>query len=556
MDGQPREVQPKVFNLLCYLIEHRERVIDKDELLDKLWAGTVVTESSLSQSIRKARALVGDDGNRQEVIRTVQRRGYRFVARLERDGTAATTESPSIEAQDSPPAYSIAVMPFANMSAEPENAYIADGISEELLNLLARIPQLRVAARTSSFALRDSGEDARDIGRRLKVGHLIEGSVRKAGNRVRVTVQLIETSGGYHLDSRNFDRTLEDIFALQDDIAAAVVRKVAPALLGDDMVHSPSINADAYTLYLQGRHQYRLDTPESYRQATALFEQAIALDGGFAPAWDLLGMVLIRQADIGVAGGELHQRGRGAVEHAAELDPTLPEVHSHLAWIAMTQDWDFSVAGEHIERGLALAPNNATVLTQAGALAFIRGDMAQSVALRERALALDPVSRGGHHNLGSALLNAGRADESQAMFRRALDIAPDYIGGWFYCALPSLVAGDPAQALELFARERDRGWGLEGRAMALHSLGQQAESDAALAQLIDEFGDDMIYQLAEAHAWCGYSDEAFDWLQRAFDLRDVGLVELKTNPLLAALHEDPRWAEHLDRLGLFDVVAD
>lgn len=561
-DGQRVEVQPRVFDLLTYLLQHRDRVIDKDELLEQVWTGTVVSETSLSQSIRKARALVGDDGERQQIIRTVQRRGYRFVAPVSVAGSDAAgqhrsaTTPPAAQTTDtanktSPPPYSIAVLPFTNMSSDPDNDFFADGLAEELLNLLARIPQLRVAARTSSFAFRDSRTDVREIGEQLTVANVLEGSVRKAGDRIRVTAQLIETATGYHLSSQTFDRTLDDIFQLQDDIAAAVVKQLTPALFGQIPANATKIHPDAYTLYLRGRHQYRQSSPEGFANAIQSFQQALAIDPGLAAAWDLLGMVYIRQADMGLQPLEVcYDRGREAIEKAIAVDPSLAEAHAHLAWITMVYDWNFVAAERHINQALALDPRNYTALAQAGALAFILGRLEQCVAIREQALSLDPVGRGGYHNMGSALLNSGRLAEAEAMFQRALSNSPDYMGGWFYRGLPALLRGDAEAALASFAREMDPGWQLEGRVIANFTLGRNSDSDAALTQLTQRFSADMSYQLAEAHAWRGEIDPAFDFLDRAYEVRDGGLVEMLTNPLLVKLHDDPRWSRMLQRLGL------
>ena len=546
-DGRGVPTQPKVFDLLVYLVENRDRVVDKDELLAEVWSGTVVSETSLSQSIRKARALVGDDGERQDVIKTVQRRGYRFVADLFED-----EPTPSIAvAPAAAPEHSIAVLPFANMSSDAENEYFADGLAEELLNLLARVPMLHVAARTSSFAFRDTRLDVRAIGQRLNVAHVLEGSVRKAGNRIRVTAQLIEAATGYHLASQTFDETLDDIFQVQDDISAAVVQHLMPKLFGGEVPSQARINPAAYNLYLQGRHAYRQTTRESFEAAIKAFQQALEIDPGLAVAWDLLGMVYIRQGDVGIAPvAEANRRGREAIERAVEIDPSLVEGHAHLAWISMTYDWDFPAAQAHIDRALALDPRNYAALAQAGALAFVLGGLTQSVSLREQALSMDPVGRGGHHNLGSALLNGGRYEESEAVFLRALSISPDYIGGWFYCGLPVLLGGDPGRALDVFSREVDEAWRLEGQSIANWLLGNTTESDEQLKQLVSRFGDDMVYQMAEVHSMRGEVDEAFAWLDRAYTVRDGGLVEMLTNPLLAHLHQDERWTPLLARVGL------
>jgi serine/threonine-protein kinase len=243
-------------------------------------------------------------------------------------------------------------------------------------------------------------------------------------------------------------------------------------------------------------------------------------------------------------------RGRQAIEKATGIDAGLVEAHAHLAWISMTFDWDFTAAQGHIDRALSLDPRNYSALAQAGALAFVLGRLEQSVALREQALSLDPVGRGGYHNMGSALLNSGRYDEAEAMFQRALSISPDYIGGWFYRGLPALLRGDTLAAMACFEREHDPGWRLEGLAMAYWRIEQFADSDAAVSEITQRFPDDMSYQLGEIHAFRGEPDLAFDWLNRAVAIRDGGVVEMLTNPLMVGLHDDSRWLTLLQQVGL------
>ncbi|HVJ29546.1 MAG TPA: winged helix-turn-helix domain-containing protein, partial [Gammaproteobacteria bacterium] len=279
--GELLEAQPKAFDLLVYLIENRDRVVDKDELLQQLWSGSVVSDSALTQIVRKARSLAGDDGDRQAVIHTVQRRGFRFVAVVEGQGGGEATAGPA--RADATVEPSVAVLPFADMSPEHDQEYFCDGMVEEIITELTRVPGLRVAARTSSFAFKHRADDVREIGRRLGVSTVLEGSVRKAGDRLRVTAQLIDAATGFHHWSERWDRTIEDMLAIQAEIGqqiAAVLRgaphgrseRSAVTFTGDDL-------CDRAFAYLNRTSQ------RSQRFAMDLFQQALALDPKSVRAW-------------------------------------------------------------------------------------------------------------------------------------------------------------------------------------------------------------------------------------------------------------------------------
>jgi TolB-like protein len=243
--GVVAEPQPKAFDLLLYLIAHRERVVDKDELLAKIWPGVVVSDSALTQALRKARAMVGDDGERQTVIRTIQRRGFRFVADLEEARPAAEAPATSSAAAPASAAAPVAVLPFVDMSPARDHEYFCDGMAEEVINALTRAGQ-RVVARTSAFAFKNRPDDVREIARKLGVTRVLEGSVRKSGERLRVTAQLIDAGSGFHLWSSSWDRRVEDMFAIQDEIALSIAASMGPA-------QSPTSPITAAELHRRGR---------------------------------------------------------------------------------------------------------------------------------------------------------------------------------------------------------------------------------------------------------------------------------------------------------------
>jgi tetratricopeptide (TPR) repeat protein len=379
--------------------------------------------------------------------------------------------------------------------------------------------------------------------------------VRWSGERVRITAQLIEVESGYHLWSETYDRTLDDIFLVQDEIAAAVVDALKVTLLGATTRPAPrvatTVNAEAYTLYLLGRHLYRQSTPQAYVGAVEKLLACLEIDPEYAPAWDTLGIVYTRQADHGILPvDEAYRKARAAVEKALAIDPNLAEAHAHLSWIAMNHDWDLAEADRHARRALALEPGSYVPLAQAATLAFVLDRLDESIAMREHALSRDPVSRGGHHNLATAYYYAGQAVPAEAMYRKALALSPGYLAGNFYLGLTLLAQGRWEDALQAFENEHDEGWRLEGLALALHAIGRSAEAAAALAQLHQEHATDMAYQIAEVHAYRGETDAAFDWMERAYTQRDGGLLDMKNNPLLAGLRADPRWEAMLRKVGL------
>jgi tetratricopeptide (TPR) repeat protein len=296
---------------------------------------------------------------------------------------------------------------------------------------------------------------------------------------------------------------------------------------------------------------YRQSTAESYTKAVEKLEQCLEIDANYAPAWDTLGMVYTRQADHGILPVDAaYAKARAAVEKAVALDPQLAEAHAHLSWIAMNHGWNLAEADRHAKRALALAPGSYTVLAQAATLAFVLDRLDESIAIREHALSRDPVSRGGHHNLGTAYYYAGRPVPAETMYRKALGLSPGYLAGQFYLGLTLLAQNKPADALAAFEKERDEGWRLEGLALAYHALGKADEAAAALTELQTKFASDMAYQIAEVHGYRGELDAAFDWMERAYAQRDGGLLDMKNNPLLTKLHQDPRWEAMLRKIGL------
>jgi serine/threonine protein kinase/Tfp pilus assembly protein PilF len=466
---------------------------------------------------------------------------------------------------------SIAVLPFANRSREAEDEYFSDGLADELLNVLGKIKGLRVTARTSSFQFKGTTDDIASIGAKLDVASILEGSVRKAGRRIRVSVQLVRVSDASHLWSETYDRLLEDIFAVQDDIAQSVVKELRTTLLGEEAGSDAGAEAkadvaqaakgratdpEAHRLYLQARYLIDRMTREDMTKAIEYLKEALKLDPNYALAWSELGFAYTREVGFGwvpvVEGFEGFGRARESVARALALEPDLPEAHAQMAWIQMYRDRDWRGAEASYARALSLAPGNALALSGAGVLAYDLGRLEESVGLYRRALEQDPLSSATYNRLGLALLRLDRFEEAEAAFRKALELAPQRGATRLALAEVLLAQGRAEEALRTTTEDPALWARLSGQAIVHHALGHRKESDASLKELIEKFAGTAALQVAEVCAARGEADAAFEWLERAYATEDPGLSEMKTSHLFRSLHRDPRWGAFLKKMGLED----
>jgi len=446
------------------------------------------------------------------------------------------------------PDRSIAVLPFVNMSSDVEQEYFSDGLSEELLNLLAKVPELRVAARTSSFSFKGQNLEIPEIAERLQVAHVLEGSVRKSGNQVRITAQLIQADGGYHLWSETYDRKLDDVFVIQDEIAAQVVEQLKVTLLGEGP-KTVETDPEAYSLVLQARYLARRSTPESWTQAIDLYQKALAIAPDYAAAWAGLGDAYGSQAFGGVVPFEEgFRRAREAVDRALEIDPNYAPAHAQLGLIAEAVDGDRAAAARHYERALMLAPTDTGILRDAAAQVRRLGRLDESITMLEYVTARDPVDPAARQNLGLAYLWSGRVDDAIASYRTALTLSPGRLSTQYWIGLALLIKGEPEAALDAFAKEAsDEEYRVKGAALALHDMGRQAEFEAAFADLRERWGDRWPSEIAQVYAWTGDPDSAFEWLDKSVAQNEDGLNEQFANVLYKPLHDDPRWATFRER---------
>ena len=488
-------------------------------------------------------------------------REVRAFAVAPASGADDTPDALPLRRETVPP--SIAVLPFVNLSRDEENEYFADGLADELLNVLAKIGGLRVASRTSAFYFKGKDVDIPTVARKLNVATVLEGSVRRSGQRIRITAQLIDAASDSHLWSQAYDRTLEDIFAVQSDIANAVVAELRAALLGgrrgtgtsrdvfaevQAAARGRSDDPGAYRLYLQGRFYVLRITEEDVARGVGFYRQALDRDPAFALAWAGLSRAYHSQAGRGwLAVADGMEQARAAARTALELEPELPEGHIALGWVLADYDWDWKGAKAELDRACALAPGDGDVHRASASLAMQVGRLEEAIALARRAVALDPLSKPAHVVLGDCYMRAGRLDDAVASLQLALDLAPNAGITHYILSCARLLQDRPDEALEEAEREAIPYLRSLCVALAQHTRGDAAASDAALRRLSDECG--VSFQIAAAHAWRGEVDAAFDWLERAYRERDAGLGELVAYPLLRALHSDPRWFALMRKMG-------
>jgi len=441
-------------------------------------------------------------------------------------------------------AASVAVLPFVDLSPQRDQEYFAIGLAEELVNSLVRLPDLRVAA----YKLR-AGEDPRAIDPRavaseMRVGSVLEGSVTKAGNRVRIRVQLTRVPSGYNLWSDSYDRTLDDIFAVQDDIARSVASALQVTLLAAD--RSPRQGKpEAYNLVLQAQYLRTTGGREGAEKALALLQQAAAIDPRNARVFAELSRVYLLRASEGQSSEADYGASWKAAAHAVEIDPTLADAHQALGWFSMVKNWDWPAADASFKRALALEPRNVRALRSAAALAGTLGRFDEAIALGQRAAELEPTNASIYYNLAILQRKGGRLDAALVNGRRALELDPNLTNAHFQIGAVYLLKGNLEDAMREFERESDDVARARGLAMGHATAGHAADSDRYLAALVERHRQDAAREIAQVYAWRNDRDKAFEWLDRAYAQRDVGLAELKGEPLFRNLEGDPRWTAFL-----------
>jgi adenylate cyclase len=515
-DGVAIPIEPRTFDLLLYLIAHRDRAVGKDELQNNVW-GTIVSDAALTRAIMKVRKAVGDDTNSSSIIKTVPRFGYRFVANIENTPVENVTADLSRRG--------IAVLPLANMSGDPENSYFSDGIAEEILNLLARIPELRVASRTSSFAFRDSQKSLREIADALNAEIVLEGSVRKSGNRVRITMQLINAEDDSHLWSEIYDRELTDIFAVQAEIAGQVVGALTRGEAGDIPIYTATSSGRAYEYYLRGRQLSHEWDRGRLLQAKNMYEQAIALDPDYAKAWAGLADIASLTYMWWAQSDEMLELADSASQRALQLDSSLAESHTARAF-ALTLLNSFDAATESFKRAIELDP----LLYEAWYL-FARSRFAE-----------------------------GELKEAARLFEKAAEVQPDEFQATCLAATAFTALGDTENTKRVAAKgvlraerhlslnpEDTRAWTLGGSTLA--DIGEHERAIEWINKAIEIAPDDVsvLHNAGCFFASNGDTERALDCFEKRLAQADIYQAWIDNDTDFDSIRNNPRFLKMLEK---------
>ena len=594
-------------DVLVYLGRRAGEVVSVDDLRAEVWTGVIVTPDSVYRAINAIRRAFGDDPRSPQYVANVPRRGYRLiapVAALGGSGNAAAADATGIppaaqprtrpralpgrrlwrivpiaaavlgaaalgsgawmlHAPPAPPAApgalgdkSIAVLPFTDMSAEHDQSYFADGLTEEVLDLLTRVPDLKVIARTSSFSFRDSSADVPTIARKLHVAHVLEGSVRKSGDHLRITTQLIRADTGMHLWSESYDRELRDVFEVQDEIAAAVVAALRIQLLPSGRASGlpRTTSMVAYNEYLLGREFQNRGTSDGFRQAADAYRRAIALDSSYAPAYAGLALSDLIVADESGTTTARIGPALAAADRAITLAPDQADGYSARGYLRYAYAWDWSGAQSDFHKALAREPGDSTHWRRYADLLAATGRLREAIAAGRNATALDPLSAPAWGNLGMYLAAHGDHADAERALRRALDLAPDSPFALNGLATLKLLDGHSEEARSLFQRISLEGFRLTGTAMAEHSLGHARESRQALDEALARTAEGWAYEIAETYAWRGEQEHSLEWLERACTQHDAGVTAILADPLLHAVRTGPRYQALVRRLNLLHIT--
>jgi TolB-like protein len=473
-----------------------------------------------------------------------------YVAQEKPVATTSLAPAAGVPARSTITENSVAVLPFADMSEKKDQEYFADGLSEEILNLLAGIPTLSVIGRTSSFQFKGKNDDLRAIGAKLGAAYVLEGSVRRSGDRVRVTAQLIGTHDGVRRWSNSYDRSFGDVLKLQGELATGVARALDITVGSDTLQsHNASRNPEAYDLYLRGLHAADRYDREGFEAAVNHFQQALDLDPSFAAAATGLGRMLVYQAEFGFAPVvETYERARHSLETAIRLDPNSGMAHAWLGWVHTAYDWDWPAAAVEVNEALRLSPRDAIVLNCAARLSEALGHWDEAIRQLHSSIARDPLHPGTNNILSAVYARAGRLAEAEATERRVLELSPTYASAPYNLAVVLLALGRRDEALKVM-QQATHGR-VQGLTLIYYALGRKADSDAQLAALTREHASDDAFSIAESHAYRGETDEAIRWLDRAYAQKDPSLYLVKGDLRLKNLEPDPRYKAFLHKMKL------
>jgi TolB-like protein/Tfp pilus assembly protein PilF len=543
--GQPVHLRPRVFDTLLVLIQHKGDVISKDDLMRAVWPDTAVEENNLSQNISTLRRVLGENRGENRYIATVPGQGYRFIPPVEVSGGTPLAAEPT----------SIVVLPFANLSSDSESEFFADGVTEEIINALAQIKNLRVVARTSAFSFKGKQVDLRTVGATLNAGNVLEGSVRKSGDRVRIVAQLINAADGYHIWSERYDRELRDIFEVQDEIARTIADRLKVTLgpeKAEILVRSETKNLEAYQLYLKGRFHWNKRSADGLQKAIEYFQQAIGKDPGYSVAYaglaDAYNLISFRNV---LAPHAVMPKAKAAATKALEVGANRAEPYVSLAYASFTYDRDWPAAARHFERARTLNP--AYVMGHAFYPLYLSscGRSAESLSIAHRALELDPAAAAVSHVLAVQLYLARFFDQAVAQCQQTLELDLNYEPAYAVLGQVYSLTGKYEEA----AVEFEKSLAVTQRsAWVLALLGYTRARSGARGQAMDIIEEiratskrSFVSALCFALVYAGLEedDQAFPWLAKACDERHNRLAYLKVEALWDPLRSDSRFTQLL-----------
>ncbi|MEX3894093.1 winged helix-turn-helix domain-containing protein [Paraburkholderia sp. BR10954] len=558
--GRTVRVEPKVMKVLVCLAQHPGDTVSKEQLFQAVWPRTVVTEDVLKRCIAALRRAFDDDARDPRVIETISKQGYRLVAPV---AAGSTTPAPTESVIND----SIVVLPFVNMSAHPEHEYFADGITEEIIDALAQIQELHVVARSSAFSFKGKHIDLRIVGEQLNVRTVLEGSVRRADNRLRITAQLVSAVDGYHLWSEHYDREMKDVFAIQEEIAQAIVErlKISFPWGRKNLVNPRTPNLEAYESYLKG-HALLYKRGPAISRALACCQRAVDLDPGYALAWADLADCYSMLCFYGFAAPQAFMpKAIEAARHAVALDSSLAEAHCVLALTALLWTWNTAEAEREFLCALQLNPKYISALGWYGSayLQFSEGRLAEGMEQARLALAADPLSAYAHALYALTCTVAGKTGEGVEVSGRAIQLDPEsFLANWvLQMALlvngqfeASIVAGESALAMS-----GRHPWSMAWLAVALASLGKATEAEAIYAEMQARARREYVTPTSLAIAACAVAreDEAICYAREAYEIRDTNLFYFSRYfPLSYRLYRYPKFCEIIAQMGRSDWLRD
>jgi TolB-like protein/DNA-binding winged helix-turn-helix (wHTH) protein/thioredoxin-like negative regulator of GroEL len=588
---ETQKLEPRTMRLLMCLAESAGEVVSIDRLLTEVWSGVVVGSASVYEAVSQLRKILGDVDPKPTYIATVPRKGYRLLASVQRGTAPAETPRSSIDLRKTATprrvwvaagavvvlaltaAYfstytmlggtnvvvsdkSIAVLPFADMSERKDQEYFSDGLAEELIEQLGNTPGLKVIARTSSFSFKGKSDDIPTIASKLNVANVLEGSVRRSGNHLRISTQLIRADSGQPLWSETFDREFKDVFTIQDEIAAAVVSALKLKLVGGQTAAGAhgTTNPEAYNAYLLGRNLYTQSayiqsTEAGYRQAIEAYQKAIILDPRYSDAYAELAMAQYYLGDY-TSDLALETSAEQAAQKAIDIDQHRASGYTVRGYLRFNMRYDWVGAEADFKQALALDPTDSRVFRRYASMLNEVGRTEEAAALLQKGIEQDPLDASTWTGLVDALVASRNYPAAYDAVHRALAIRPTDNSSSFQLACLQLFDGKARDALATFQSNSFAIFRDTGVAMAEHTLGDAKSSQQALDRVIATAAGDAAYQIAQVYAWRGEKDKAFEWLERAYRQQDGGLTAIKIDFVLGSLRSDPRYVAMLRKLNL------